>query len=94
MIRDFSSLDARTDKGALFENFIISEIVKQNSYKDMNYSLHYWRTKQGSEIDIVLEKGSELFGVEIKYKKGAANIAFQNRYPDAKMRVVTSGNFY
>lgn len=94
LIGDFSSLDARADKGALFENFIISEIVKQNSYKELNYSLHYWRTKQGSEIDIVLERGAELFGVEIKYKRGAANTAFLNRYPEAKMMVITSGNFY
>ena len=94
LIGDFSSLDARADKGALFENFIISELVKQNSYTEKNYRFYYWRTKQDSEIDIVLEKGQELIGVEIKYHRGAINQAFKNRYPEARVMTVTGGNFY
>lgn len=94
LIGDFSDLESRTDKGALFENFIISELVKQDSYLEKNFKFYYWRTKQGSEIDVVLEKGQELIGVEIKYKRKAINRAFQSRYPKAKIRLVTAGNFY
>jgi hypothetical protein len=94
LIEDFSKLESRTDKGALFENFIISEMVKQNSYTDKNFKFFYWRTKQGSEIDVVLEKGKELVGLEVKYKRKAANKAFKNRYPQAKVRLVTADNFY
>ncbi|PKL72118.1 hypothetical protein CVV26_02930 [Candidatus Kuenenbacteria bacterium HGW-Kuenenbacteria-1] len=94
LIGDFSDLESRTDKGALFENFIISELIKQDSYSDKNFKFYYWRTKQGSEIDVVLEKGSELIGVEIKYKRKAFNKAFKNRYSQAKVRLVTADNFY
>lgn len=94
LIGDFSDLNSRTDKGALFENFIIGELIKQNSYSDKNYKFYYWRTKQGSEIDVILEKGSELIGVEVKYKQKAFNKAFKNRYPQAKVRIVTADNFY
>ena len=94
LIEDFSSLETRTDKGALFENFIISELIKQNSYLDKNFKFYYWRTKQGSEIDAVLEKGNEIIGIEIKYKRKAVNKAFKNRYPKAKVRIVTADNFY
>jgi len=94
LIGDFSDLESRTDKGALFENFIISELVKLNSYSENNFKLYYWRTKQGSEIDVVLEKGRELIGAEVKYKRKAINKAFKNRYPEAKVRLVTAGNFY
>lgn len=94
LIGDFSDLESRTDKGALFENFIVSELIKQDSYSDKNYKFYYWRTKQGSEIDVILEKGSELFGVEVKYKRKAVNVAFKNRYPEAKVRLVTADNFY
>ena len=94
LIEDFSDMDSRADKGALFENFIISELIKQNSYLDKNYKFYYWRTKQGSEIDVVLEKGSELIGVEVKYKRKSINKAFKNRYPEAKVRMVTADNFY
>jgi len=94
LIGDFSDLESRIDKGALFENFIISELIKQDSYLDKNFKFYYWRTKQGSEIDVVLEKGNELIGVEVKYKRKAFNKAFKNRYPEAKIRLVTADNFY
>lgn len=94
LIGDFSDLDTRSDKGALFENFIISELIKQASYLEQNYKFYYWRTKQGSEVDVILEKGKELIGVEIKYRKGAINKAFKNRYPEAKVRMITADNFY
>ena len=94
LIGDFSDLNARVDKGALFENFIISELIKQSSYTERNYKFYYWRTKQGSEIDVVMEKAGEFFGVEIKYKRKAVNRAFKNRYPEAKLRLLTADNFY
>lgn len=94
LIGDFSDLDSRIDKGALFENFIISELIKQNSYLEKGYDFYYWRTKQGSEIDVVLEKKNELIGVEIKYKRKNVNRAFGNRYKNAKVRIVTMNNFY
>ncbi len=78
LIGDFSDLESRVDKGALFENFIISELVKQDGYLDRNLKFYYWRTKQGSEIDVVLEKGNELIGIEVKYKRKAGNKAFKN----------------
>jgi len=94
IIGDFSALDSRNDKGALFENFIISELIKQDSYSEKNSKFYYWRTKQGSEIDVVLERGSELIGVELKYKRKAVNKAFKNRYPAAKIKMITADNFY
>lgn len=94
IIGNFSTLEQRVDKGALFENFIISEIIKQDSYLDKNLKFFYWRTKQGSEVDLVLEKGEELIGVEIKYKQKVLNKAFRNRYPNSKIRLIRADNFY
>jgi predicted AAA+ superfamily ATPase len=94
LIKDFSGLNARIDKGALFENFIIVEILKQNNYLDQNYNLYYWRTKRGSEVDLVLEQKNEIIGVEIKYQKKTKSRAFSNRYPKAKTRFITARNFY
>ena len=94
LIGDFSDLNARVDKGALFENFIITELIKQNSYTEKNYKFYYWRTKQGSEIDVVMEKSGELIAVEIKYKRQIINKAFKNRYPEAILKIATADNFY
>lgn len=94
LIEDFSDLNSRIDRGALFENFIISELIKQNSYLEKVYKFYYWRTKLGSEVDVVLEKGEELIGVEIKYKRKSINKAFKSRYPQAKLKMITVDNFY
>ena len=94
LLENFSNIFLRDDKGALFENFIISEIRKQLSYSDKNYKCYYWRSNQGSEIDLVLENNKDLIGVEIKYKKRALNQAFKNRYKQASVKMMTINNFY
>ncbi|MFN4212959.1 MAG: ATP-binding protein [Microgenomates group bacterium] len=94
LIDNFQPLTLRIDSGQLFENFIISEIVKANFYGNFNYKLFFWRTKQGSEIDLVLEKGDELIGIEVKTKKTKLPIAFKNRFPKAKILTVNKKNFY
>lgn len=42
----FTPLDLRQDKGALWENFLIAERLKQNLYKRTAAKSYFWRTKQ------------------------------------------------
>lgn len=93
LINDFSPLDLRPDRGQLFENFIVTECFKHNTYLDNQYQLNYWRTRQGSEIDLVIFSGQQITGIEIKWQQGKASAAFTNRYPQAKTHVITSENF-
>lgn len=37
-------INLRTDKGALWENFLISERLKQNKYKFTLAKPYFWRT--------------------------------------------------
>lgn len=94
LIENFSPMETRLDFGTVFENFIISEIKKINDYGKYDYKMNFWRTKQGSEIDLVLTKNDELIGVEIKTGREKVNQAFANRYPHAKMKRLTPTNFY
>lgn len=95
LIENFQPMNNRSDGGHLFENFILSEIFKSNYYGNFGYKLNYWRTKQGSEIDLVLSKSdSELRGIEIKSSARTGGRAFLNRYPRAKFMTVTKQNFY
>ena len=95
LIENFQPVGNRGDGGNLFENFVISEVLKTNYYGDFGYKLNYWRTKQGSEIDIVLSKGdSKLRGIEIKSSARIGGTAFRNRYPNAKVITITKQNFY
>lgn len=94
LIDNFNPVRLRNDYGALFENFIISEVMKENYYTESEYKLNFWRTQRGSEIDLVLTKNSELIGIEIKTGKERANLAFANRYKNAEVYTLTPKNFY
>ncbi len=53
--------------GALFENLIISEIIKTSYHVGKNPSVYFWRESNGTEIDCIIEKGNgSLAAIEIK----------------------------
>lgn len=53
--------------GALFENLVISEIIKSQVHGGRRPSVFYWRESNGVEIDCIIENdGGELMAVEIK----------------------------
>lgn len=53
--------------GALFENFIISEIIKMQHHAGKKPSVYYWRESNGTEIDCIIELNNQkLMALEIK----------------------------
>jgi predicted AAA+ superfamily ATPase len=69
VIGNFNPIELRTDKGALWENFLISERMKQNEYKESLARTYFWRTKQQQEVDFVEDNGGKIFGFEFKWQK-------------------------
>ncbi|MDF1826751.1 MAG: ATP-binding protein [Legionellaceae bacterium] len=53
-------------RGLIFENFIISEFLKNrfNHVKDKN--IYFFRDHVGNEVDMILDYGTHLYSVEIK----------------------------
>jgi len=95
LINNFEPIEGRGDAGQLFENFIVSEFLKYNYYGNFGYSFNFWRTKSGSEIDLVLSKPNhETIALEIKSKSGRVNQAFITRYPESKIVVTTKDNYW
>lgn len=94
LIDNFDASPYRSDIGAMFENFIMSELQKVISYKDLDYSLNYWRLKSGSEVDVILSNSKDLYGLEVKLTNGTVSTAFVNRYPNSKTIVITKENFF
>ena len=95
LIGNFEPIETRGDAGQLFENFIISELMKYNYYDDFGYHFNYWRTKSGSEIDLVLSKsGHELIAIEIKSQPQRVNQAFLSRYPQSRLVVITKDAYW
>lgn len=94
LIGNFNPLHLRVDKGALWENFLITERRKQNLYKDTFAKMYFWRTKQQKEIDFVEVVNGEIEGYELKWKARKAKIPnnFIEAY-DAKGKVIDRDNF-
>lgn len=65
-IRDAEHLSIHSARGALFENLVISEFMKQRFNQGLASNLFFWRNSTGEEVDLVLEVGEKLQPVEIK----------------------------
>ena len=92
LINDFSPVEYRRDFGNLFENFVVSEVLKKVSYERTREQLYFWRTKWGSEVDLILQKDEQLKALEIKLRKGVVTRAFRETYPKAETKVISWGN--
>ena len=54
--------------GNIFENFVVSELLKQASWSSQPVALYHFRSQTGQEVDIVLENSAgDIVGVEVKY---------------------------
>ncbi len=52
--------------GPLLENFVFTELAKQASWHPRPVHLSHFRTHAGEEVDLVLECGGRVIGVEVK----------------------------
>jgi len=63
----------REDSGELLENMIFKELLVLKHEK--NFNLKFWRTKQGAEVDFVVENGLDILPIEVKSNLHNDNIA-------------------
>jgi len=96
LIANFNQIENRTDTGALWENFLVSERVKHLAYAQKWVNYWYWRTKEQQEIDFIEETDGQLVAYEFKWnplarvKKPAS---FTQAYPAAQFEVIHRDNF-
>lgn len=69
IIANLNSLDLRQDKGALWENFLISERMKVLQYHDVIANSYFWRTTEQQEIDYIEERNGQILGFDFKWKE-------------------------
>lgn len=65
-------------RGALFENMIVVEAVKAYYNKGEDPSIFFWRDSLGLEVDLIIEKDSKIYPVEIKSGKTFDNDFIKN----------------
>jgi predicted AAA+ superfamily ATPase len=65
-IRDASTLNTHAARGALFETYVISELMKQRLNAGQALDLYFWRDHVGHEVDVLIDNGQDLQALEIK----------------------------
>lgn len=65
-IQNSTQLITHPMRGALFETWAISELVKNRFNQGLLSNLYFWRDSQGHEVDVLIEQGDLLIPVEIK----------------------------
>ena len=96
LIANFEQIENRTDIGALWENYLVSERVKYLAYKQKWVNNWYWRTTEQQEIDYVEEENGQLSAYEFKWNpKAKASIpnSFKKTYPTATINIIHRENF-
>ena len=97
VINNFSPCSLRADIGGLWENFLISERIKNNAFHNRKEKYYFWRTTQKQEIDFIEEKDRVFSAFEFKYssKKSGAKcpLTFSNNYPEIPFSVITKENY-
>jgi predicted AAA+ superfamily ATPase len=65
-IHDEEHMAIHSARGALFENLVISELLKRRYNQGLTANLYFWRNNTGEEVDVVVEHGDKLLPIEIK----------------------------
>lgn len=95
LITNMNSIESRTDTGALWENFIISERIKHLNYSGKWLNYWYWRTKEQKEIDFIEEENGEITAYEFKWNPNSrvkSPRQFLNAYPESTFNVIHPEN--
>ncbi|NDP28336.1 MAG: ATP-binding protein [Flavobacterium sp.] len=95
LIANFNQVELRTDVGALWENFIVSERIKYSQYSQNWRNSWYWRTKEQKEIDYIEEQNGVLTAFEFKWNPDAKHKIpklFLATYPGSQFKIIHRDN--
>jgi len=96
VLNNLDDLSVRGDVGRLWENYIISERWKYLNISRQLARLHFWRTYDQQEIDLVEERGEALSAYEMKWKPQKQNppMAWLKSYPQSTYQVISPDNYH
>ncbi len=96
IISDMRLLSMRQDIGSLWENYLITERIKRNTYLNEHTQYYFWRNYNQQEVDLIELSDGKLHAYEFKYngkKKVKIPMAFSTAYPEATYTCVTKENY-
>lgn len=65
-IREPGQIAFHAQRGALFENLVVTEFLKTRLHRGEAPDLYFWRDSQGLEVDLLVERNGTLNPIEIK----------------------------
>lgn len=65
-IREPADLTDHALRGAVFETYVVSELIKAFAHRGETPPLYFWRDRTGHEVDILIDTGKKLIPIEIK----------------------------
>lgn len=93
---DLRLLNLRQDTGSLWENYLLSERIKRNSYLHEHVQYFFWRNYDQQEVDFIELKQGKLYAYEFKYnnnKRVKIPAAFSAAYPEVLFECITKDNY-
>jgi uncharacterized protein len=95
LINNFNFMALRQDTGMLWENYIVAERLKKNSYEGLLVNSYFWRTYDQQEIDLLEEQNGMLTAFECKWteQKTKPPAAFAKAYPGSSFHVLHKNNY-
>ena len=92
VLGEFSLSTSRGDIGYLWENWVVAEFAKDILARNSLAKLYFWRSRGGSEVDLVMKDGDKLSAFEIKWSSGKkVSQAFEDTY-SLKPVIIDSSN--
>jgi len=84
-IRSPDQLQNHPLRGAVFETWVASEVLKSRAHRGLPPSLSFYRDKKGAEVDLVVDLGRELLAVETKSGQTVAGDFFAGLHTFASL---------
>lgn len=93
LINEFNLDINRSDIGSLWENWIVSEFAKKLFLEGNVKKMYFWRTKIGSEVDLIIKDGNgKILAFEIKWRGNKITKAFTSQYKNP-VHLINKNNF-
>lgn len=65
-IQAVEQLATHSMRGALFETWVVSELLKKRYNRALPANVYFWRDRAGNEVDVLCEEGDRVSPIEIK----------------------------
>lgn len=93
-IESEKQLATHYSRGALFENMVIAELLKNRYHQGQLPNLYFWRDQVGHEIDCIIDNAGQLTALEMKSGKTINSDFFVNLEYWRKLMSCSAENLY